>query len=216
VQAAVRRTVQRFGTLTTVVCNAGVYGPMGPLEDIDLEEWRRAVDINLFGVLFTCRAAVPILKAAGRGKIVLISGGGATSPMPFITAYAATKAAAIRLAESLAEELRGFNVDVNAVAPGALATRLVDEVLAAGPAVVGQAFFEQNQGWKDHGATPLSLGASLVAYLASDLSDGITGKLISARWDPWQSLHRFRGQLAGSDVYTLRRVVPEDRGIELG
>ena len=89
-------------------------------------------------------------------------------------------------------------------------------MLAAGPAVVGQAFFEQNQGWKDHAATPLSLGASLVAYLASDLSDGITGKLISARWDPWQSLHRFRGQLAGSDVYTLRRVVPEDRGIELG
>jgi 3-oxoacyl-[acyl-carrier protein] reductase len=216
VQAALRRTVERFGSLTTVVCNAGVYGPMGRVEEIDLEAFRRAIEINFFGVLFTCRAAVPVLKAAGRGKIVLISGGGATKPMPFITAYAASKAAAVRLAESLAEELLGFNIDVNAVAPGALATRLVDEVIAAGPSAVGQAFFDQNQSWKIRGTTPLSLGASLVAYLASDLSDGITGKLISAQWDTWQHLHLFRDELARSDVYTLRRIVPQDRGIEFG
>ena len=216
VRAAVEQTIERFATLTTVVCNAGVYGPMGRIEDVDLEAWRRAIDINLFGVLFTCRAAIPILKAAGGGKIVLVSGGGATSPMPFITAYAASKAGAIRLAESLAEELREFRIDVNAVAPGALATRLVDEVLAAGSDVVGQAFFQRNQDWKDHGATPLSLGAGLVAYLASDLSDGITGRLISAEWDPWRTLHHFREQLAGTDVYTLRRIVPEDRGLAFG
>jgi NAD(P)-dependent dehydrogenase (short-subunit alcohol dehydrogenase family) len=111
----------------------------------------------------------------------------------------------------LAEELKPFHVDVNAIAPGALATRLVDEVLAAGPEKVGAAFFEKNKQWKKKGATPLELGAKLAVYLASAESDGITGKLISAQWDPWERLHEFKTDL-NSDIYALRRIVPKDRG----
>ena len=84
-------------------------------------------------------------------------------------------------------------MDVNAIAPGALATRLVDEVLAAGPEKVGAAFFEKNKEWKEKGAMPLELGARLAVYLASAESDGITGKLISAQWDPWEKLARIQG-----------------------
>ena len=102
-------------------------------------------------------------------------------------------------------------MDVNAIAPGALATRLVDEVLAAGPEKVGAAFFEKNKQWKEKGAVPLELGARLAVYLASAESDGITGKLISAQWDPWEKLHEFKSDL-NSDIYTLRRIVPKDRG----
>ena len=116
------------------------------------------------------------------------------------------------LPETLALELMEFHVDVNAIAPGALATRLVDEVLAAGPEKVGAAFYEQNRQWKDKGATPLELGASLAVYLAGAESDGITGRLISAQWDPWKTLHERRDELAKSDIYCLRRIVPEDRG----
>ena len=93
-------------------------------------------------------------------------------------------------------------MDVNAIAPGALATRLVDEVLAAGPEKVGAAFFEKNKQWKEKGAVPLELGARLAVYLASAESDGITGKLISAQWDPWEKLHEFKSDL-NSDIYTL-------------
>ena len=113
--------------------------------------------------------------------------------------------------ETLAEELKNFHVDVNAIAPGALATRLVDEVLAAGPGKVGAAFYEKNKQWKKTGATPLELGARLAVYLASRESDGISGKLISAQWDPWEKLHEFKADL-NSDIYTLRRIVPKDRG----
>jgi len=116
------------------------------------------------------------------------------------------------LMETLAEELKPFQVDVNAIAPGALATRLVDEVLAAGPDKVGAAFFEKNKGWKEKGAVPLELGANLAVYLASAESNGITGKLISAQWDPWKDLQTHRDELAKSDIYCLRRIVPEDRG----
>jgi NAD(P)-dependent dehydrogenase (short-subunit alcohol dehydrogenase family) len=204
--------LHELGALHILVTNAGVYGPMGPTESVNLQEWRRAVDINLFGVLLPCRAVIPHFKQAGSGKIVVISGGGATNPLPNISAYAASKAAVVRLMETLAEELRPFRVDVNAIAPGALATRLVDEVLAAGPEKVGAAFYEKNKKWKAEGATPLGLGASLAVYLASAEGDGITGKLISAQWDPWTKLHEHREDLAKSDIYCLRRIVPEDRG----
>jgi len=203
--------LRELGSLHVLVLNAGIYGPMGATESVSLDEWKRALEINLYGVLLPSRAMIPHFKKAGRGKIVVLSGGGATNPLPNISSYAASKAAAIRLMETLAEELKPFHVDVNAVAPGALATRLVDEVLAAGPEKVGAAFFEKNKNWKEKGAVPLELGASVAVYLASAQSDGITGKLISAQWDPWEKLHEFKADL-NSDIYTLRRIVPKDRG----
>ena len=203
--------LRELGSLQALVLNAGVYGPMGPTESVDLAEWRRAMDINLYGVLLPCRAVIPHFKKAGRGKIIVLSGGGATNPLPNISAYAASKAAVVRLTETLAEELKNFHVDVNAIAPGSLATRLVDEVLTAGPEKVGAAFYEKNRQWKEKGATPLALGARLAVYLASRESDGISGKLISAQWDPWEKLREFKADL-NSDIYTLRRIVPKDRG----
>ncbi|HYG35212.1 MAG TPA: SDR family oxidoreductase [Clostridia bacterium] len=208
----VSHALKELGAVDILVNNAGVYGPMGPLEAVSLKEWQRAMDINVYGVLLPIRALIPHFKQAGRGKIVVLSGGGATNPLPNISAYAASKAAVVRLMETVAEELRPFHVDVNAIAPGALATRLLDEVLAAGPEKVGKAFFEKNKKWKAEGATPLHLGASLAVYLASAESDGITGKLISAQWDPWAQLQKYREELATSDIYCLRRIVPEDRG----
>ena len=204
-------TLRELGPLHALVLNAGVYGPMGATESVPLDEWRRAMDINLYGVLLPCRAVIPLFKKNGRGKIVVLSGGGATNPMPNISAYAASKAAVIRLVETLAGELKPFRVDVNAIAPGALKTRFVDQVLAAGPEKVGEAFFSKNKQWAQTGAVPLELGANLAVYLASAQSDGITGKLISAQWDPWEKLHEFKGDL-DSDIYTLRRIVPKDRG----
>jgi NAD(P)-dependent dehydrogenase (short-subunit alcohol dehydrogenase family) len=136
--------------------------------------------------------------------------------MPRLSAYAASKAAVVRFAETLAEELREDRVDVNAIAPGALDTRLLDEVLEAGPELVGRDFHERMLQQKQTGGTPLERGAALAVFLASHASDGITGKLISAPWDVWEDLPTRRDELAGSDVYTLRRIVPADRGLDWG
>ncbi len=207
--------LRELGSIQALVMNAGIYGPMGPTESVNLEEWKRAVDINLLGVLLPCRALIPHFKKTGGGKIIVLSGGGATNPLPNISSYAASKAAVVRLAETLAEELRPFHVDVNAIAPGALKTRFVEQVLAAGPEKVGAEFFAKNKKWSDEGAVPLELGANLAVYLASAESNGITGKLISAQWDPWEKLQEFKNDL-GSDIYTLRRIVPKDRGKKWG
>lgn len=212
VKKFVAAAITALGSIQVLVNNAGVYGPKGPSESVDFEEWKRAVEINLYGVMLPTQAIVPHLKAQGGGKIINLSGGGATQPLPNISAYAASKAAVVRLSETFAEELRAHKIDVNAVAPGALNTRLLDEVLQAGPATVGEAFYQRALKQKETGGAPLELGASLCVWLASAQSDGITGKLFSAQWDPWKDLAAKRDQLAKSDIYTLRRIVPEDRG----
>jgi 3-oxoacyl-[acyl-carrier protein] reductase len=208
----VQQTEQAFGRVDILVCNAGVYGPMGLIEDIDWQEWVKAIEINLLGTVLCCRAVVPIMRRQRAGKIITLSGGGATQPLPRISAYAASKAAVVRFTETLAEELHGTGIDVNAVAPGALNTRLLDEVLGAGPECVGESFFARAQRQKAEGGTPLERGAELIGFLASPESDGISGRLLSAVWDDWQSLPLQRERLAASDVYTLRRIVPGDRG----
>ena len=202
-----------FGGLDILVCNAGIYGPKGPSESVDWSAWTKAFEVNVYGVVLCVRAFARSIKASRRGKVIVLSGGGATKPMPFLSAYAATKAAVVRFGETLAEEWRSDGVDVNMVAPGALNTGLLDEILDAGPEIVGRAFYEASLKQKSTGGTPLEKGADLCTFLGSRASDGITGKLISAVWDPWERFPQMRDTLNSSDVYTLRRIVPEERGL---
>jgi NAD(P)-dependent dehydrogenase (short-subunit alcohol dehydrogenase family) len=203
---------EAFGRIDILVNNAGVYGPMGTIERIDWDEWVQAMAINLTGLVYCCRKAVEAFKPQRYGKIINLSGGGATNPLPGISAYAASKAAVVRFTETLALEVKDFGIDVNAVAPGALATRLTDQLVAAGPERVGTSLHERMRKLAKEGGTPLSVGASLCAYLASPESDGITGRLIAAQWDPWPFTDVMKGKIDKSDIYTLRRIVPADRG----
>lgn len=216
VEAMTAAALAAFPRIDILVNNAGVYGPLGAIEDVDWDAWVRAIEINLFGSILMCRAVLPHFKRHRSGKIVQLSGGGATNPLPRISAYAASKAAIVRFAETLAEEVRGDGIDVNTIAPGALNTRLLDEVLAGGPERVGQAFYERSLKQKQQGGAPLERGTSLAVFLGSTASDGITGKLISALWDPWESLPEHRDDLTETDVYTLRRIVPKDRNLNWG
>lgn len=216
VTALIQSACRDLPSLDGLVNNAGIYGPKGLTDEVDWEEWVRAIEINVFGTLLMCRGVLPIFRKQRHGKIVNLSGGGATAPLPRFSAYAASKSAVVRLTETLCEENRDSAIDVNAIAPGALNTRLLDEVLDAGPEKVGQAFYDRMVDQKQKGGTPLEKGADLAVYLLSAASDGISGKLLSAVWDPWQSLADHREELDKSDIYTLRRIVPKDRGQDWG
>jgi NAD(P)-dependent dehydrogenase (short-subunit alcohol dehydrogenase family) len=211
-QAIVSKARETLPNLTILVNNAGIYGPIGRIEDNDWQEWVAAIEINLLGTVLMCRAVLPHLREQGYGKIINLSGGGATAPLPCFSAYASSKAAVVRFTETLAEEVRDCHIDVNAIAPGALNTRLLDQVLQAGPERAGQAFYERSLKQRDEGGAPLDKGTALAAFLASQASDGITGRLLSAVWDNWTELPARQQHLAKSDIYTLRRIVPEDRG----
>jgi NAD(P)-dependent dehydrogenase (short-subunit alcohol dehydrogenase family) len=216
VAAVARAAIAAFPHLDILVNNAGVQGPMGALEEVAWDAWVHAISINLLGSVACCRALVPHMKARGAGKIVQLSGGGATTPMPRMSAYAASKAGVVRFMETLAQEVRAHRIDVNAVAPGAVNTRMLDDVLAAGPERIGRERYERALKQKAEGGASVDRAAALAVFLASRASDGITGKLISAVWDPWETLDAHRADLAQSDVYTLRRITPTDRGFPWG
>lgn len=216
VRNLVDQTLTQLGGCHILVNNAAVYGPKGEIQSVDWAEWVRAMEINVYGSVLMSQAVVPHFKAQGYGKIIQLSGGGATNPLPRLSAYASSKAAVVRFAETLAEELRGTGIDVNAIAPGALNTGMLDEIIEAGPREVGIDFYERAVKQKATGGTPLDRGANLALFLASSASDGITAKLISAVWDDWEHWPGHLKELSGSDAYTLRRIAGRDRGLIWG
>lgn len=206
VDATVSKALDVWSGIDAVVNCAGVLGPAGPTDQVDWDAWRTAVQINLFGPVLVSRAIIPHFKAAGRGKLVHLSGGGATRALLGLSAYCASKAGLVRLVEVMAHEVRGMNIDVNAVAPGPLGTRMLDEVLTAGAGAVGQDYYDTVVRFKQSGATPLDVPVSLIRFLVSPASDGVTGRLISAVWDSWQDDAAFRKALENPDMFTLRRI----------
>lgn len=216
VLSLVSETLTKLHGCHILVNNAGIYGPKGEIETVDWAQWIKAMEINVYGSILMCRAILPHFKAQGYGKVIQLSGGGATNPLPRISAYAVSKAAIVRFTDTLAEEVRRNGIDVNAIAPGALNTRMLDEILDAGPEKVGQAFYERSFKQKEAGGSPLDRGAELAVFLASAASDGITGKLISAIWDNWECWPEYLDELSSSDVYTLRRITGRDRGFTWG
>jgi NAD(P)-dependent dehydrogenase (short-subunit alcohol dehydrogenase family) len=212
IEALVQQSIDELGGLHILVSNAGVYGPFGLIEETDWDQWVRAVEINLFGSVIPIRAVLPHFKRQGQGKIIQLSGGGATNPLPRISAYAASKAAIVRFAETIALECKDLGIDINSIAPGALNTRLLDDVLAAGEEKVGEQFYAAALKQKEKGGVPLARGTELAVFLASGASDGITGRIISAVWDKWSDWPEHLDALRDSDVYTLRRITGRDRG----
>jgi 3-oxoacyl-[acyl-carrier protein] reductase len=208
--------LEAFPRLQILVNNAGVQGPLGLVEAVDWDEWVRAIEINLMGSVLMCRALLPHFKSQRSGKIIQLSGGGATSPMPHASAYAASKAAIVRFVETIAQEVHEDGIEINAIAPGAVNTRLLEGVLAAGRDRAGEKMFARAIQQKREGGTPADQAAALAVFLASSGSDGITGKLVSAVWDPWERMPTHLADLEGSDLYTLRRIVPSDRGLNWG
>jgi NAD(P)-dependent dehydrogenase (short-subunit alcohol dehydrogenase family) len=204
--------LSHFKKIDILVNNAGIQGPKGLIEEADWNEWIKVIEINLYGSVYMCRKLVPHFRANGYGKIIQLSGGGATKPMPRNSAYATSKAAVVRFAESLAEELAGEKIDINCIAPGALNTRMLTEVIEAGPEKVGKSVYLKALEQHKQGGTALSKAASLAVFLGSTASDGITGRLLAAVWDDWQSLPQHLSELSKSDIFTLRRITSEDRG----
>lgn len=193
------------GTVDILVNAAAIQSPIGCLTDINESDWIKTININLVGTMLCCKYVLPIMISKNRGKIINFSGGGATFPYPSFSAYASSKAAIVRFTETIAEEVKDFGIDINSIAPGAVHTKMLEEIIQAGDKINKDELKKVIQ-IKKEGGNPPDLAASLVIFLASNESDGITGKLISAVWDDWNNFGRNPLEITKSSLFTLRRI----------
>ncbi len=205
VSMTMERALEEFGRIDILVNNAGIQGPIGKLPDNEVEAWVETIQTYLVGTFLCCRHVLPSMVARRRGKIINLSGGGAATPRPYFSAYAAAKAGVVRLTETLAEEFQEFNIQVNAIAPGPVFTRMLEQVLQAGEAA-GEAALADARRCQPTGGTPPEHATALAVFLASPESGCLTGRLVSAVWDDWPEMVRQFPQLAAVGGYTLRRI----------
>jgi NAD(P)-dependent dehydrogenase (short-subunit alcohol dehydrogenase family) len=203
--------VARFGRLDGVVHAAAVIGPIGSVLEIEPDAWLETVRSNLYGAFLVLRHAAAHMRRTGGGRIVLLSGGGATAAFPNYSPYACSKAGVVRLVETAAVELAAHDIAVNALAPGFVATRMHEATLAAGVRA-GAAYLERTRADLAAGGVPASLAGDAAVFLLSARSAGISGRLFAAPWDDAAEWSRRAAEIAGSDLFTLRRIVPRDRG----
>ena len=189
---------------------AGAFGAIGPIQATDSQAWLQTIQTNLFGTYLMIKHLVSLLEKAEHPRIVTFSGGGAFSPFANYSAYAASKAAVVRLTETVALELADRGIAVNSVAPGFVATEIHQATLRDGPERTGRTFFEQPQRLLQEGAVPMEIPVACVKFLLSDEAAGLTGKTLSASFDPWNTpaFVELIPTLNVSDVYTLRRINP--------
>ena len=194
-----------FGHIHALVNCAGVYGPIGKIHEIDPLEFINTININLIGSFNMCHYLVPLLKCSDKAKIINYSGGGAAGPFPHYSAYAVSKTGIVRFTENIAMELADDGIEVNAVAPGFVATRLHKETIKAGEKA-GKQFLKKTKDQLEQGGVSPDVAANLTVFLLSEAGNGITGKFLSAPWDPWQKNEFIDRLKADKDLDTLRRI----------
>ena len=201
--------------LTVLINNAAMQGPIGPLSENDFSAWQQALQVNLLAPVSLCQGLIPSMASSGGGSIINLSGGGATGPRANFSAYATAKAGLVRFSETIAQELRPSGIRVNCIAPGAMKTDMLAEVLSTSHEAGEKEHSLASKVFEEGGAS-MERVADLALFLASDASKGITGKLISAVWDDWEHWPEHLSELSSSDAYTLRRITGRDRGFAWG
>ena len=213
VEDMVKETLDRFTSIDILVNNAGIGGPIGVSQDNDIGEWIQTLQVNVIGLYLCCRAVIPAMVRQGGGKIVNLAGAGANNGWAYLSAYCASKAAVVRLTEVLSLELEEENIQVNALGPGSIHTRMWEELRDGAAAINATAIHELGQRVTSGGGASLEDTVSLAVFLAGDESGALSGRLISAVADDFAKLTPRIPEIMASDVYTLRRV---DLGVPQG
>jgi len=212
IEIALDTVESNFGSLSAVIHAAGVLEPIGDITKVDPKKWFNTIETNLFGTFLITRQSCLRFKQTGGGKIVLFSGGGAAYPFPNYTAYACSKVAIVRFTETVAQEMASHNIEVNCVAPGFVVTRMQQQTLNAGE-LAGKDYLDKTKAQIEKGGVPASVGGFAAAFLISEQAKGITGKFVAAPYDGWKDWSKHLEELKSTDIFTLRRIIPKERGM---
>jgi NAD(P)-dependent dehydrogenase (short-subunit alcohol dehydrogenase family) len=172
-----------LGGLDVLVNNAGIAGPTGKVEEIAVEDWERCIAVDLNGMFYCTRLAVPMLKAAGGGSIINLSSAAGRLGFPFRTPYAAAKWGVVGFTKSLSMELGTDNIRVNAIQPGVVEGERIERVIDAKAKALGISFEEQKRRSLDKVSMRTMVSpqdiANMALYLASAAGRHVTGQAIS-------------------------------------
>jgi NAD(P)-dependent dehydrogenase (short-subunit alcohol dehydrogenase family) len=171
----INKTVLQFQPDVLINCT-GILGPVGIVTDNSIDHWLKTINVNLIGAFYLTKAVLPGMVNKNYGKIIHFSGGGAAYGRPLYSAYAVSKTGLVRFVENVAEEFKDFNIQINAIAPGSVKSKMNPE----------------SKGLPN-------LAVKLVEFLVSDASRYLNGRLISAVHDDWEKGIQLEGGL-------LRRV----------
>ena len=205
IKSLVTKVIERYSKIDILVNSAGVIKPIGPIHEADVKEWEENIKINLFGTFYCIKTILPYMISQNHGKIINMSGGGAFNSMPNFSAYGVSKAAIVRLTETVAAEVKKYNIFVNAIAPGPIKTKITYDILESGN-LAGI----ENARAKDvieKGDAGIEKVTELALFLASNESNGLTGKTISARWDDLNYIKNNIHAIQQSDKYTMKRMI---------
>lgn len=205
IENLVKNTIHEYSKIDVLVNCAGVTNPIGPVEKISIREWENNIRTNLFGTLYLIKNVIPFMIINRGGKIINLSGGGAFNPRPNFSAYAVSKSAIVRLSETLSLELEKYNIYVNSISPGAIKTEMTYEIFNN-----DDSGFKEKQDAKrviDSGGADITKVENLSLFLASEESNGLSGKTLSAQWDDLNYIKNNIKSVQSSDKYTMKRVV---------
>jgi NAD(P)-dependent dehydrogenase (short-subunit alcohol dehydrogenase family) len=195
VHRAVRETEAELGPITLLVNNAGTLGPIGPAWDADPADWWRDVETTLLGAFNCTQAVMPGMVERRQGRIVNVSSYAAIRPSPYLSSYAAAKAALVSFTEALAGEAAEHGISVFAVSPGRVRTAMTEHIAKAGRRWLGG---DEEAQWVEP-----ELAGKLVVFIASGAADGLSGRFLHVL-DDWDGLARRADEVRREDLYALR------------
>lgn len=195
-----------LGGIDALINNAGILGEVGSFLTSESKTWGDALRINVIGTANATRAVLPYMIKAGKGKIINFAGGGVGGKKPLInrSSYFTSKIAIVGFTEALAAELSGENIQINAVAPGAINTDLTEYLLSQGKERMGEDLYQETLKQKETGGDDVQNVCELITYLISEESDHLSGRLLSAKWDKKSILNSVTKE--DTDLLKLRRI----------
>ena len=200
----VKKVIQKFSKVDILINNAGIVTPIGSIQTNDPIEWENTIKTNLLGTYYCVYNVLPYMIKQNYGKIINLSGGGAFHPFPYFSAYSSSKAAIIRLTETLAKELEDYNISINAISPGAIKTKITEQIIKNGDKAGNELLKAQEV--MENGGANIQNVLNLALFLGSEKSNGLSGKTISAQWDDLQYIKNNISEIQNSDKYTMRRI----------
>jgi NAD(P)-dependent dehydrogenase (short-subunit alcohol dehydrogenase family) len=202
----VRAVERKLGAIELLINAAGTTGPIGPTWEVNAEEWWACLDVNLRGTFHCCHAVLAGMVSRGKGRIINVASGAGKIPIPYMSAYAISKAAVIRLTETLASELRPHGISVFSIQPGTVRTAMTEKIIGS----------EEGRRWMPWCEKLFELGqditaepsVKLVVALSTGAADPLTGRLLDIGEDLTEMVRQVR-EIQRLDWYTLRIQEPE-------